>query len=590
MNRILRQQRPSRTVTRRSLTASVATSLALLAAAVLFLVSIGSDTAYATSFNPTATAALADSTTGANSNIVTTFDVPAPNSNFGAIINFIPPQFFVAADADVDNGASGAVLTAQATLGLLNGPCAPSGIAPTFDMMDATTDTSGPTVSFNDDPADPGTTGEIFEDGDGNGFPDGVDKYPDFLLGTFAGLTPHARLFGWTSVVGVDVSLNFVIFKPGATFTNPTTGNTFQTDPALGYPSFSVLQNAGDPAAEPEPGPITDFCTPLASETTSFGMAGADEFRRNPDTAGTYNFILFAASIPDADDDGFENNFDTCPFDANLDGDPRGPADPEGAGEGIDSACDPDPTDFCEGDPGDFAFVSDCDADQFFNRQDNCPWVNNGAQFDNQRDTDGDTIGDACDIAGAVITFPDGSTGSALGPNTIDGHIHIVSRVSPVTVGAGGAPSWTEDCLIAEEVRVGIDCDGDGVFDSLDNCPPPENASASELEAAANPGQEDADGDGIGDACDTTTTTTVAGDGDETVAGEVTGPGGAAGGTGGAAGGTGGAAGGAATGVGSLAPIASSIPAWAAIASGLGLTGILGTLGAIASRIIRRRR
>ena len=44
------------------------------------------------------------------------------------------------------------------------------------------------------------------------------------------------------------------------------------------------------------------------------------------------------------------------------------------------------------------------------------------------------------------------------------------------------------------------------------------------------------------------------------------------------------------TGVGSLAPAISSIPTWAAIASGLGLTGLLGSLGALASRILRRRR
>ena len=49
--------------------------------------------------------------------------------------------------------------------------------------------------------------------------------------------------------------------------------------------------------------------------------------------------------------------------------------------------------------------------------------------------------------------------------------------------------------------------------------------------------------------------------------------------------GTGGAAGGAATGVGSLAPIASSIPAWATIISALGGAGLLGSLGALAARI-----
>jgi hypothetical protein len=45
-------------------------------------------------------------------------------------------------------------------------------------------------------------------------------------------------------------------------------------------------------------------------------------------------------------------------------------------------------------------------------------------------------------------------------------------------------------------------------------------------------------------------------------------------------------------GVGSLAPVVSSIPAWAAIASGLGGAGLLGSLGALAARVfgIRRRR
>jgi len=44
-------------------------------------------------------------------------------------------------------------------------------------------------------------------------------------------------------------------------------------------------------------------------------------------------------------------------------------------------------------------------------------------------------------------------------------------------------------------------------------------------------------------------------------------------------------------GVGSLAPVVSSIPAWAAIASGLGGAGLLGSLGAFAARVfgIRRR-
>jgi hypothetical protein len=43
------------------------------------------------------------------------------------------------------------------------------------------------------------------------------------------------------------------------------------------------------------------------------------------------------------------------------------------------------------------------------------------------------------------------------------------------------------------------DADGDGVLDSLDNCPP---SRCKYPERCANPDQADADGDGIGDACD----------------------------------------------------------------------------------------
>ncbi len=307
------------------------TIIALLAIAILSLVLIGGDTAYA-SFSPTATASLSDTSPGANANIITSFNLPAPDVNFSTVITYTPADFFVATDADIPNGHGVAYLVAGVTLGLINGPCSPGGLRAEFQMMDATADILGPTVIIRDDPGDPGTTGEIFEGENTDNWamaselPKGAAMYPDFLLRIFKDengqtLQPRARLYGQTGIVGNDVAMNFVIFEPGTSFKNPSTGQVFTTDPALGYPSVTILQDMGDPDVKPNPdSTITDFCTPLSTLVTICGVAQENRslmsrnnpcpsdtgtpVRTNPTSDMTVNSLTSAVGLPDADGDG----------------------------------------------------------------------------------------------------------------------------------------------------------------------------------------------------------------------------------------------------------------------------------------------
>lgn len=360
----------------------------------------------AITFEPTLSASVSDSTAGAAADVTTEFGIPKGSAQFFAQATFTPPEFGVSAAADMPLGALVGKLNANATLGLINGPCN-SALPVSVDTMNATTDTSA-TVTFD----------EQFQDADANTLPDGVDKYPDFLTRMFPGLTPRARYFGQASVAGSAVSLNFVIFEPGSTL--PILG---ALDPAWGYPAVSVLNNNGDPGAVAAPGPITDFCTPLSTEVVVFGKTkdnpatSADEsgatVQTNPEAAGTYTFRSRAISQFDADGDNIENGLDTCPYDVNV-GDYTVAGSGDQDNDGIDDACDPTPTET----------KVDEDDDAYTNRGDNCPLVANGADPDNQLDKDVDSIGDACDK----------------NPDTADGTPTDVTVTADVTI-TRGAPA-----------------------------------------------------------------------------------------------------------------------------------------------------
>ena len=486
---------------------------------------LGHDSAAATTFEPSSSASLANNTPGANSDITIDFGIDKPDSIFGAVIAFTPEEFSTGQEANVPIGALAAKLTSTATLGLVNNACS-TPLPVSFDMIAASTDINDilPNAYGINAGRNPGAADDQFDAVDG--LPLGVKKYPDYLARILVDsngttLKPRARLYGQTLVSGTDVSLNFAQFDPGTNIKDT------QLDPALGVPSVTVLQNVTDPGALMSPNPITDFCTPLITSTNVFALSkdnpntaaneGGAPLTVNPASDGTFNFVLFAASMRDADEDGIENFLDTCPLDGNPDNfDPRNPDSPGdddlfvgvSSPDGIPNVCDPTPNANLP--------VSDADQDFYANRGDNCPTKANGISPgsdgvigtaddrligpDNQKDSDNDFIGDACDP----------------NPNTADGHIHFVCSVTSGDVGAGGtAPPAPNLC---SEDKIGIDLDGDGVFDSLQG-----------------------------------------------------------------AGGAGG------TGVGSLAPVAGSIPTWAAIASGLGGAGLLTSLAGFVSRLRRRR-
>ena len=599
--------------------------IALLALAALLVMS---SRGQAQSFNPTSTYGVSDSTPGASADIESTFSIPAPDLMYANIINFTPPEWGVYRDDDVPDGAWIADLSANATLGLIGDRCS-NRLGVGFHMLDATTDRTTQ-VPFNDQ----------FDIGP-DGLPLGVTRYPDYLTRIFkdpegATLTPIARMYGQTDVAGVEMSLNFVLFEPGIVFKTPA-GDTITMDSRLGYVSATVLQAAGDPDTEAKTGDnnaISDFCSPLTTETTIFAVTkdnpdtaaneGGVAVRTNP-AAGSYNFVTYALSQRDADGDGIQNGMDPCPTTPNPNWDPykklSDPAYSDDQDEdSLPDECDPKPNDKGCNAGG----VWDHDCDMYGNRGDNCPLVANSADqpggtgSDNQEDSDSDGIGDACDD----------------NPNTPDGEQFKVCLVSQIPIGGGGtppdpAPQNMQPCdpnaALPVTLTAGLSAQasattvgpgssvtltttlgdangkpkvGENIVFKIESQPGSEAnlvfAGIPRL-AASNSTKANLQGKPevtkVTDNSAKATATLNVGSAPGDIAVSITG------------GGetkkitikvsaeapttttTGDGVGGPSTGVGSLAPVASSIPAWATIVSAIGGAGLLGSLGALASRI-----
>lgn len=416
---------------------------------------------------------VSNTTASANANLTITLNIPSPSLNFYGINFNQPPNATISQGPPTNPGANlgdivGTLDSNPTSLGLANGACQSSVQVP-FTLMNATIDTSAGNQMA---PTTPGNSGQVPKVGGGfvsgtltpymmdvppssgngspaspsapgidNDLPSGVDRYPSFLVTMFPGVTPWARYFGSNVVGGNAVTLNFVVFAPGALASIPAPNPLHDmglTD--LGYSSITVLN---DPTAPAAPSGVTDFCTTLAVTSTIFGTTKDNPCTEtpgtetNPDTCGTaddqidellYNptpggstprtqyanppagtrlYTTLHISQRDLDGEGYENGLDNCPYTNSLPWDPRvGGTTGDNDADMIDNSCDPTPNGGGSNEDGD----SHPNGSEWLNAGDNCPTVSNPLNEEqelNEPDnisrprggSQGDSIGDACDTA-----------------------------------------------------------------------------------------------------------------------------------------------------------------------------------------------
>jgi subtilisin len=347
--------------------------------------------------------------------------------------------------------------------------------------------------------------GSIPADGDPNNVVDGtadnkadsstlsIQNYPSYLLDAFdpdfipdlgdnadggpnlPPAVPVAVYGGMTQPVPAStdwVPLYFVQFAPGQLANGAGTWGAphpFSTYVAANGAANVVVLN--DPTAvKASVSAIQDSCSHVRSNTMLLGTGQNGHVRfKTPATAGSYYYINETTSQRDADSDGRENAFDTCPN--TSDTFPGNDTD----GDGVYNSCDPNPAVAADvaACPPRTCTATDKDGDGFDNEQDNCPLVHNGlppvdVTGDGQKETeltlltwpaDGgpktDSIGDACDPNQSVA----------------NGAFLIDTAITPLTIHAGNGPM---NCSVFEDA----DCDGFTKnwetymgTDPADNCP-----------------------------------------------------------------------------------------------------------------------
>jgi hypothetical protein len=283
----------------------------LLAAAPIGLLSLiliiaGADTTAAGTFNPEMRFCLEDFSTldpnptipgdptecdgdnaaGTPSDFAVGVDIASGDVNFGGIVTYIPNEWHVTRGDEFPIGTRVGLLEALATIGIINGAC-DNGLDLTglggFELYNSSLDITD-TFDFAEESAKEDDIEDWAEDLDGDTLKEFVTIYPEFINRTITDeddnpQQPIRRSAGHLIIAGAQVLIQFLIYEPG-TFIDKHLTN----DPALGYPSVVLLQDIGDPDLVPEPGPITDFCTPLGSTTTNWGQGDACQSVINDDS------------------------------------------------------------------------------------------------------------------------------------------------------------------------------------------------------------------------------------------------------------------------------------------------------------------
>jgi len=380
-------------------------------------------------------------------------------------------------------------------------------------------------------------TPETHHDTNSVGIADGALGMPDFLpiLVEALGLRPYWVQRGFT-----------------ATLTNlptpvPQDVHLLGFDSLPGVGSMSLMLIGGivaDPFAQANP-----MCTPLEAVITYDDISRRDYMCFNgctlwPPTAhdvgdmvasiaafGTHQAILRYSDTDDIDADGMVAPLDLCPLDAEND---------EPDGDLMPGACDPNPSSWDNDFDGDASLAdralslrsllgfgaslaacrttgngicdNDVDGDLFINNVDTCITV---ADPD-QRDTDGDGIGDACDpfvLAGAGWQH---GKGAGLGANTSDNMDNDLLCIETWSVGgtepagdgipAGGCTQIDDanDNGVADISDTASDSDGDRFSDALEaqhgsNLLDPRDIPGACI--VAPPSVLDSDADYLNDAC-----------------------------------------------------------------------------------------